>query len=92
MTTKEAIYEKVEQLDDDRAKMILDYIVDLMGSSSESPNNRDSVETPTTANASIPDPRLALIGMVRSAQPTNIAEHKDEYIADSILHRDTTGS
>ena len=34
------------------------------------------------------DARLSMIGMARSALPTHIAERKDEYIADAILHRD----
>ena len=89
MTTKESIHEKIEQLDEDRARMILDYVDDLLAHS----RRRESVDT-TSDGQSIADhdPLLDLIGMVRSAESTNIAEHKDEYIADAILHHEDANS
>ncbi len=93
MTTKEAIHEKIERLDENRAKLILEHVNDLLDESDDVAQSFDSLSQSTDGGfaetwSSIREARLALIGMARSAQPTNIAEHKDEYIADAILHRD----
>ncbi len=73
MTTKEAIYEKVERLDESQARLILNYVEAV--SSAHRVNYRNSSH----------DPMLDIIGMVRSSKPTNIAEFKDDYIAEAIV-------
>jgi hypothetical protein len=91
MTTKELIHEKVELLDEDRAKLILTHVEDLL----DDPDRETAVSrfgTPEVSDEARRAAMLSLIGMARSAEPTNIAEHKDEYIADAILHRDASTS
>jgi hypothetical protein len=79
MTTKEAILEKIEQLDEDRARQVLDFLDRLLDDHDEIKDFPKRTEAQRQA-------MLSLIGMVRSEFPTNIAEYKDDYIADSILH------
>lgn len=81
MTTKEAIHEKIDQLDENRARQVLDFLEHLIE------DRETEVELPERTEAQR-QALLSLIGMVRSPQPTNIAEFKDDYIADAILHRD----
>jgi len=98
VTTKQAIYRKVEQIDEERAKLILTYIEDLLsdpdnnGRRVEAEHIQANFEPSAERQTSEREAMLSLIGMARSALPTNIAEHKDEYIVDAILHRDKTNS
>jgi recombination DNA repair RAD52 pathway protein len=83
MTTKELIRQKVELLDEDQARLILMYIEQMIRTAELLSAELDS---PETNNESRRDPMLDVIGIARSAEPTNIAEFKDEYIADAIMH------
>ena len=84
MTTREVIRLKIDQLDDERAKAILDHIEDLLDETKRGATLPSDERDRSTQR----DARLSLIGMARSALPTNIAERKDEYIASAILQRD----
>ncbi len=83
MTTKELIHEKVELLDEDQARLILMYIEEMLRTTERLSTDFDMSET---SNESRRDSLLDHIGMVPSTEPTNIAEYKDDYIADAIMH------
>jgi hypothetical protein len=88
MTTKELIHEKVELLDEDRAKLILTHVEDLL-EHSQRYENIDMTSGDQFDEEH--DPLLDLIGMVRSSEPTNVAEFKDDYIVDAIAsHGEST--
>ena len=81
MTIKEAILAKVEQLDDDQAQTLLTHIEQML-------DEEDDIGPVIERTEAQRQAMLSLIGMVRSPEPTNIAEYKDDYLADAILHRD----
>lgn len=81
MTTKEAIHEKIDQLDDRQAMQLLDFLDHLIE------DDEKEVDLPERTEAQR-QALLSLIGMVRSPQPTNVAEHHDDYLVDAILHQD----
>lgn len=85
MTIKEEIHAKVEQLDEDQAQTLLTHIERMLD---EEENIGPVVERTEAQRQAM----LSLIGIVRSPEPTNIAEYKDDYLADAILHRDKLGS
>ncbi len=71
MTTKESLHEIIETFDDEQAGMILEYAEMIA-----------RLQLP--ASPLKHDPMADIIGIARSNPPTNIAEYKDEYIADAI--------
>jgi hypothetical protein len=84
MTTKESLHEIIETFDDEQAEKFLEYVEELARSW-----RRENVDATSRGPSDEGhDPLLDLIGMVRSSEPTDVAEFKDEYIADAFHLRD----
>jgi hypothetical protein len=87
MTTKESLREIIETFDDEQAGVILEY-AEMIARSWRS-ENVDATSSDQFDEEH--DPLLDLIGMVRSSEPTNVAEFKDDYIVDAIAsHGEST--
>lgn len=77
MTTKEALLEKIDQLDERQTLRLLVLVDEML-------NDEDML---AILNADIDAQYEALqsiVGIMGPGEPSNIAEHKDEYIADAI--------
>jgi hypothetical protein len=77
MTVKEAIVARVEQLDEDQAQVLLDYIEQML----ESGNRAQAFAEDEDEQ---PDALMSLIGVMGPGEPSDIAKYKDDYIADAI--------
>jgi hypothetical protein len=89
MTTKELIHEKVELLDEDQARLILAYIEPKLRAIERESEGSTPGMPPliATAAAETSDSFDGFIGIFGYSEPSDIANHKDEYIADAIeLH------
>jgi hypothetical protein len=77
MTTKEALLEKIDQLDERQTLRLLVLVDEML--------NDEDVLALINADVDAQYEALrGLIGIMGPGEPSNIAEHKDEYIADAI--------
>ncbi|MGI8476478.1 MAG: hypothetical protein ACR2OO_08935 [Thermomicrobiales bacterium] len=90
MTVKEAIYEKVGELDDERAARLLFFLNHLMSAPKEDypVEQREYDDTQEILRNAKPlsenDPLWGLIGIGFSSEPTDVENRKDEYVAESF--------
>lgn len=91
-TTKEQLHQLIDQLDDARAEAMLVLLTPPNGASN---GNKRSMETNSSRSTHQPlleelkathhdDPLWGIVGIGSSPEPTDIANHKDEYVADAI--------
>ena len=84
MTTKQAIFEIVNDLNETQARTLLAFLdvfthdLDNATGAVSGVSSIDKVEVDTI------DPLAGLIGIFGQGEPTDIANCKDEYIADAI--------
>lgn len=82
MTTREALLSMVETLDDEQVTRLLGY-ADALRQELPRPGSTSDQDQRFQAEHAT-DPLIALIGAGRSAEPTNVAKHKDAYLAEAF--------
>ena len=88
MTVQETLRQRIDELDDRGALLALGYVEGLIDANDrdgraevrESMNIGDFVLENDTREDAI----RRFVGMFKGGEPTNIAEHKDEYIAEAV--------
>lgn len=90
-TTKERLHQLIDQLDDARAEAMLVLLTPPSGAS----NGKKEIESTSSPSTHQPlleelkaihvdDALWGIVGIGSSSEPTDIANHKDEYVADAI--------
>lgn len=81
MTNRDALLAVVEHLDEEQIARLLGYADGI----AHLPRPSATIAAHGVDDAD--DPLLALIGVGQSAEPTSVAEHKDDYLAEAFETR-----
>jgi hypothetical protein len=102
MTTKEAIHQIVDALDEDAARALLVYLENVadggsladddgarnhdefLSDEAEDQHEIDELMADAAPEFTLDDPLWSLVGIGSTADATNIAKNKDEYLADAF--------
>ena len=85
LTTKLAIFDIVSELDEAQARTLLAFLEVFTHDSDNAANaNPDERSVDEDLLTDTSDPFAGLIGIFGYGEPSDIANHKDEYIADAI--------
>jgi hypothetical protein len=84
MTVKEELRELIESLDEDAAAEALSFVRVLVAEQEEEDTEAILARAkPCSSN----DPLWGIAGIGSSKDPTNVAEHKDDYLAEAYEDR-----
>ena len=86
VTTRDAVISSMNELDDEQVFRLFGFAEELRREGSHSDATSDQRESHSDTAT---DPLLSLIGAGRSAEPTNVREHKDAYLAEAFEERRT---
>lgn len=85
MTVKEELRELIETLDEDAAAEALSFVRVLVTEQAEGAEDDTAAILARAKPFTFDDPLWGIVGIGRSEEPTNVAEHKDDYLADAFM-------
>ncbi|MGH2561749.1 MAG: hypothetical protein ACRDJH_22000 [Thermomicrobiales bacterium] len=85
MTVKEELRELIESLDEDAAAEALSFVRVLVAEQGEGGESDTAAILARAKPFTFDDPLWGIVGIGSSKEPTNVAEHKDDYLADAVM-------